>query len=125
MRAVGSTQKFETGAAIIRSGSVDNTLYILLAGLLKVEFSEQAIHLAVGDVVGEMAFLDNHPRTATVRADTNCSLLVLEREPTFRALSAQPLLLKENKNCGTTHYPILDTMPNLSTATLDPGCSSY
>ena len=53
LRAVGSTQEFETGAAIIRSGSVDNTLYILLAGLLKVEFWEQAIHLAVGDVVGE------------------------------------------------------------------------
>jgi CRP-like cAMP-binding protein len=49
--------------------------------------------LYVGDVVGEMAFLDNRPRTATVRADTNCSLLVLEREPTFQALSAQPLLL--------------------------------
>jgi CRP-like cAMP-binding protein len=93
LRAVGSTQEFETGAAIIRSGSVDNTLYVLLSGSLKVEFSEQVIQLAVGDVVGEMAFLDNRPRTATVRADTNCSLLVLEREPTFQALSAQPLLL--------------------------------
>ena len=93
LRAVGSTQEFETGAAIIRSGSVDNTLYVLLSGSLKVEFSEQVIQLAVGDVVGEMAFLDNRPRTATVRADTNCSVLVLEREPTFRALSAQPLLL--------------------------------
>lgn len=93
LRAVGSTQEFETGAAIIRSGSVDNTLYVLLSGSLKVEFSQQVIQLAVGDVVGEMAFLDNRPRTATVRADTNCSVLVLEREPTFRALSAQPLLL--------------------------------
>ncbi|MDP7523626.1 MAG: cyclic nucleotide-binding domain-containing protein [Arenicellales bacterium] len=93
LRAVGPTQKFETGAAIIRSGSVDNTLYALLAGSLKVEFSEQVIHLSVGNVVGEMAFLDNRPQTATVRADTNCSVLVLEREPTFRALSAQPLLL--------------------------------
>ena len=93
LRAVGSTQEFETGAAIIRSGSVDNTLYVLLSGSLKVEFSEQVIHLYVGDVVGEMAFLDNRPRTATVRADTNCSLLVLEREPTLQALSAQPLLL--------------------------------
>ncbi len=57
LRAVGPTQKFETGAAIIRSGSVDNTLYALLAGSLKVEFSEQVIHLSVGNVVGEMAFL--------------------------------------------------------------------
>ena len=93
LRTVGFTQEFETGATIIRSGSVGNTLYVLLLGSLKVESLEQVIQLAVGDVVGEMAFLDNRPRTATVRADTNCSLLVLEREPTFRALSAQPLLL--------------------------------
>lgn len=93
LRTIGSTREFETGATIIHSGSVGNTLYVLLLGSLKVELLEQVIHLAVGDVVGEMAFLDNRPRTATVRANTNCSLLVLEREPTFRELSAQPLLL--------------------------------
>lgn len=93
LRTVGATQEFEAGATIIHSGSVDNTLYVLLLGSLAVEFSEQIIHLTVGDVVGEMAFLDNRPRTATVRADTTCSLLVLERESTFQALSGQPLLL--------------------------------
>ena len=45
-----------------------------------------------GDFFGEIALIDNVPRTATVRARTACLLLVLAREEFHGVLRASPAL---------------------------------
>jgi CRP-like cAMP-binding protein len=45
-----------------------------------------------GDFFGEIALIDNVPRTATVRARTACLLLVLTRDDFRRVLEASPEL---------------------------------
>ena len=94
LRAVGEEQQHPAGTLLINEGAVESRLYFLVDGSVTVDGSGRAIGLSAGDVVGEMAFLDNRPRTADVRVDADCRVLALDREQTFQALSAQPLLLQ-------------------------------
>ena len=94
LRAVGEEQQYPAGTLLINEGAIESSLYFLVDGSVTVGGSGRAIGLSAGDVVGEMAFLDNRPRTADVRVDADCRVLALDRERTFQALSAQPLLLQ-------------------------------
>ncbi len=64
-----------------------NALYILVAGTASafksnLEHSQEVLikKFEIGDVFGEMSFLDNSPRSATIQADGPCILLVLKRQ---------------------------------------------
>lgn len=95
----GQPLQLDRGDVLINIGACDTTLYLLQGGRLTVQPGDTSagaeILLEAGDVVGEMAFLDNRPRTATVVADSSCTLLALERQTTFQMLCAHPLELNE------------------------------
>ncbi len=72
--SLGQTVRFSNGAAFIVEGATDRDLFVLLDGVCKVTgvtpHGIQAL-LAVrvgGDVVGELAAIDDEPRSATVTA---------------------------------------------------------
>ena len=73
------------GATIVEQGEQGDKLYVIVRGTLDVtqRGPDGAEHplpaLQDGDFFGEIALLDNVPRTATVRARTACLLLVLSR----------------------------------------------
>jgi CRP-like cAMP-binding protein len=53
---------FPSGEAIVKEGSRDDTLHIILAGSVEVRKSGKAIaNLGIGQFFGEMAFLDDLP----------------------------------------------------------------
>ncbi len=87
------------GSVLIESGSCDTTLYLLRSGALLVRSGEGAHAweslIEPGGVVGEMAFLDNRPRSATVIAISDSTVLALDRQLTLQRLSGQPLALQE------------------------------
>lgn len=64
----------EEGEYVIKQGSVDPTLYIPLSGELEVRMTNEAgkevriASLPPGETVGEVAFLTDTPRTASVVA---------------------------------------------------------
>lgn len=95
LQQIGAKQHLENDEVLITHGSFDNTLYLIESGQLCVQTWSNGesidINVSVGDVVGEMAFLDNRPRTATVVAQGSCTVLVFERESTFRHLGTNPL----------------------------------
>lgn len=78
------------GEVIIRQGELDATLYILYHGRLRVfvkpegpQSSQETTFIAeisAGQIVGEIAFLTNRPRTGTVRAIRDSLLLKLDKE---------------------------------------------
>lgn len=75
----------EGGEALIRQGELDSTLYILFQGRLRVyiQNSTSQVHIAeisVGQLVGEIAFLTDQPRTGTVRAIRDSIVLKLDKE---------------------------------------------
>jgi len=82
---------FADGQAIVRQGQVGNGLYILVSGSARiVQGSDELTRIGPGDFFGELAVIDQRPRTASAIAvgATVCLALaswdllaVLEREP--------------------------------------------
>lgn len=93
-RAFGVRREhFEPGELIFREGDQGDRLYILVNG--EVEVLREAPgrgeatlrRLGPGECFGEIALVQDSPRTATVRAATAVNLLAVDREA-FQALFA-------------------------------------
>jgi hypothetical protein len=70
----------EAGELVVRRGTADREMFLVLSGELEVE-SPARPHIRAGEPVGEMAFLGTPGlRTATVRATAPSRLLVLRRK---------------------------------------------
>ncbi|WP_301173263.1 ATP-binding cassette domain-containing protein [Brevibacillus nitrificans] len=92
------TEAYTNGQAVIHEGDVGEKFYLIARG--KVEITKAApdsetgeIRLAVlqdGDHFGEIALLENVPRTATVTALTPCVFLTLQRKVLYYILSRYP-----------------------------------
>jgi CRP-like cAMP-binding protein len=74
---------YAAGEAIVAQDAPASALYIILSGKVRVERGEQGSsesvgELAAGDFFGELALIEEHPRTATVRAiePTECVLFI-------------------------------------------------
>jgi len=76
---------YQFGDIIIKQGDAADGLYILASGTARVlmtgeDGTEATLsHLSPGATFGEAALIDGSPRTATVRASSPASVLVLER----------------------------------------------
>lgn len=85
--------RFAAGDILIRAGERERSLYVLASGRLELLLPGEAGDLAIGTieprtVVGEMAFLDGRPRSATLRALTDGELYEL-RFDAFETLAAR------------------------------------
>jgi CRP/FNR family cyclic AMP-dependent transcriptional regulator len=83
-------KKLKTGDLLFSEGDPSNSMFIVKAGKLEV-FKGKSYHevvlgfIGAGEVVGEMAFFDNKPRSASVRARNDSEVIELS----FRSLQAQ------------------------------------
>ncbi|SOX51822.1 MFS transporter, partial [Mycobacterium ahvazicum] len=74
------------GALITREGDYGDTYYVIVDGAAKVFESDAEIReLRAGDGFGELAILRDVPRTATVRAQGDTTLLAVDRDAFHRA----------------------------------------
>jgi serine/threonine protein phosphatase PrpC len=81
----------ETGDVLIHEGETSDSLFLTIEGELVVSRGGQEITvLGAGSHVGEMALLNQRPRSATVRAVEPSRLIVLEREALFELLREDP-----------------------------------
>ena len=91
----GIVRNYRTGAIILTEGDPSDSLYVILAGRVKVYLSDGAGHevvLAVhgpGTYVGEMAF-DDAPRSASVMTLEPCTLSVLTGKQFKEFVTAKP-----------------------------------
>jgi CRP-like cAMP-binding protein len=65
------------GTTLTRKGESGGDFFVILEGKAEVEASPGKRSLGPGDFFGEIALVDNGPRTATVRAATPMRMLVL------------------------------------------------
>jgi CRP-like cAMP-binding protein len=80
---IGKT--FEKGDVVFRQGETGDTMYILHEGALAVIREKDGTgtvlaRLGTGDVVGEMALVDEGPRSATVKAMEHSILVPITRD---------------------------------------------
>jgi EAL domain-containing protein (putative c-di-GMP-specific phosphodiesterase class I) len=94
----GATLQLATGGVLFREGDPPTTAFILEEGQIEIRATQRGrqVVLAVlgpGSIVGEMAVIDEAPRTATALALVPCRLRVLERSQIAERLAqADPIL---------------------------------
>lgn len=91
---------FDDGEALTREGEPGDSLFVLDRGRVMVSKSGQVIgtgtiqlaSLGPGDVFGEMSLLTGEQRSATVKADGSCRVLVLCKDAVAPMLESEPAL---------------------------------
>lgn len=83
LAANGFRRTLSGGAPLLEEGKPVDAIYLLLEGRLRVTSSASPeLPLAVlgaGEIVGEIALLDERPASATVRADPEATVLAVSR----------------------------------------------
>ncbi|RNM13826.1 MFS transporter [Nocardioides pocheonensis] len=78
------------GSVIVREGQESDRFFVVESGGVSVSHGDVLIrHEGPGDFFGEIGLLRDVPRTATVTADTDTVLQVLEREDFLDAVTGQ------------------------------------
>jgi CRP-like cAMP-binding protein len=97
---LGTGRHFDAGAPLVRSGELGTDVSLLLDGCVKVTADSRdgrPILLAVrvfGDLIGELAALDQEPRSATVIAAVATRTRVLDRKTFLDFVEARPAVAK-------------------------------
>lgn len=92
------TRSYKPSETIIEEGRTGNGLYVIMAGRVEVvkglntENARRLAILAKGDFFGEMALLDEWPRSATVRALDETICLGIDRWVFLSQLRTDPQL---------------------------------
>jgi CRP/FNR family cyclic AMP-dependent transcriptional regulator len=76
---------YEPGQTIFNQGDQGDSMYVLIEGEIEIRVNDKAIDTAgPGEILGEMALVDNLPRSATAVAKTTCKVVpVNERQFNF------------------------------------------
>ena len=69
---------------IVRKGEIGDCMFVIQQG--------EVASMRTGDFFGEMALLEQQPRTATVRAVGEASILTLDKKTFLRRVHADPSL---------------------------------
>lgn len=94
----GISRRFDTGAVIFSAGEPGDGFYILATGRVKISASvgssdlRQLAIIEAGDFFGEMAVLDNAPRSATATAETDVTASFVDRDQLLDLLRTRPSL---------------------------------
>ncbi|WP_022654781.1 cyclic nucleotide-binding domain-containing protein [Aquaspirillum serpens] len=96
-----TTTNFMAGEVIIRQGEDGDCLYMIQQGRVEVILehpstgTQRLAELTQGDYFGEIALLKVVKRTATVRALTDCHVLMLQRQHLQTVLEKCPALREQ------------------------------
>ena len=83
------------GLTLVAQGDIGEHFYVIEEGNADVVHDDRRLTtLGPGEYFGEIALLHDVPRTATVTAQTDCRLLVLERDDFLGAVSLYPCQLE-------------------------------
>jgi CRP-like cAMP-binding protein len=95
----------KAGERVIQQGDISDSLYVIKSGAVEVYLEDpmqQVVltSLRAVDHFGEMALLDDSPRSASVRATEDTVLIMIKREPLEAILNA-------DHGCASKFYKAL------------------
>ena len=84
------------GSVLVDQGDAGREAFVIMEGTATVKRNGRKVGtLGVGDSVGELSLLDHGPRTATVTADTDITVLVLSAREFAGVLEEVPGLAQK------------------------------
>jgi CRP-like cAMP-binding protein len=98
LAAFAHVKRYTAGDAIFEMGTPGQSMMAIAEGSVRITMPTPSARdvtlseLHVGDIFGEIALLDGGERSASVRALTNCKLVVLERRSLLEVLNRDPAL---------------------------------
>jgi CRP/FNR family cyclic AMP-dependent transcriptional regulator len=78
----GHRENFSTGSILIEKDRPIDALYIMLEGEVVVVLEAKGVEivrLGAGEIIGEISFVDERPPSATVKAASSGSVLIIPR----------------------------------------------
>lgn len=96
MAALTEIQTYPAGHVLCQEGAYEDVFYILAEGSAVIsksmgEEGETVLRSArAGDLIGEMALIQNAPRAATVRTSTECTVLEMDKDDFETMLARSP-----------------------------------
>ncbi len=97
--SIQSKRDFKTGEIIMRQGARGDCAYIIEEGVVEIFIEREGGQIQTvgtrgpGTIIGEMAIVDDAPRTATVRAIKDCKMLEITRDDfSNRLKSSDPVI---------------------------------
>ncbi len=80
------------GTTIFRAGDEGDTMFAVIAGSVDIYVDDVAVErIELGGFFGEMALIDEAPRSATAIASADSTLAVINRDQFERLVSTTPL----------------------------------
>jgi CRP-like cAMP-binding protein len=98
IESIGAVKRMAEGAFLIRAGEIDSALFAIEEGHLDIVRMEddKAIVVATvgpGDVIGEVSFIDDSPRSVSVKAGEETTVRMWDKRTLSEALAFEPQLL--------------------------------
>jgi serine phosphatase RsbU (regulator of sigma subunit) len=96
LRAVSHLKSYPAGTVLCREGETEHTFYVLHSGIVRVSQrvpgdEDRLLGLrGPGEFFGEMAVIDNSPRSASVEAATDVQVVEITQDVFDRVLSRSP-----------------------------------
>jgi EAL domain-containing protein (putative c-di-GMP-specific phosphodiesterase class I)/CRP-like cAMP-binding protein len=105
-----SKRSFKAGEIIMRQGAHGDCAYIIEEGVVEIFIERPGGKIQMvstrgpGSIIGEMAIVDDAPRTATVRAVKDCRMLEITRDDFSRRLKSSDPVLQMISQVILTRY---------------------
>ena len=72
---------YNAGDIIFNAGSIALEMFVIKSGEVEIIYNEQVLEtLKEGDIFGEMALIDDKPRSATAIAKVDCKIVPIDKE---------------------------------------------
>jgi CRP/FNR family transcriptional regulator, cyclic AMP receptor protein len=82
---------FQAGKVIMSAGAAGAFMYVVLEGRVDISVGERVVeHVGPGGILGELALVDRSARAATATAQTDCRLLVINRNDFINLVKSKP-----------------------------------
>lgn len=86
-----TTMRYDADKTIMNQGDIGTHMYIVLDGRVGIFVNGKAVEsVAAGGAFGEMALVDQSPRSASAIAETECALLAINRAALIGLVKADP-----------------------------------
>jgi CRP-like cAMP-binding protein len=95
---IGTVKRVGEGDFLIQAGDLDSTLFAVEEGNLEIIGVDDGVEkvfatVGPGDVIGEVSFIDDSPRTMSVRAIDAATVRAWDKRTLSEALAFDPQLL--------------------------------